>query len=312
MFPGEVPAQHTLKGILNLLMDKGDLIAREIRKRFVVKIVPMLNPDGVFRGHFRMDQVAQNLNRYYIEPDPRLQPAIYAVNVLLEHYAKLCRLSLYLDLHAHASKRGCFIYGNVMDSLDDQIQNQLYCRLIALNTPHFDYEGCLFSREHMTRIDPGDQAQGLTAEGSGRVATFMTHHIVHSYTLECNYNCSRYINEVPPTDSEPGGQANTLASAFSTLPEKFTPASYAGVGRACIIAMMDIRGFNPCSRIPRSKMKTLDRIRQAVMGEVKQRKEYKGQTSTYGSVSQRGRGRSGSGGGGGNSSDGDESGGGGG
>jgi len=217
--PGEVPAQHTLKGIINLLLDKTDLIAKEIRRRYVVKIVPMLNPDGVFRGHFRMDQFGQNLNRYYVDPDFSLQGPIFAVKTLLDYYASsLQRLSLYLDLHAHASKRGCFMYGNVMDTLEDQVQNMLYCRLVALNTPHFDYEGCLFSREHMSRIDPGDMAKGLTAEGSGRVANFLAYGIIHSYTLECNYNCSRSVNEVPPCEQDPQSSFagnNTPASPFS-------------------------------------------------------------------------------------------------
>ena len=59
--------------------------------------------------------------------------------------------------------------------------------------------GCLFSKEHMTRIDPGDAKKGLTAEGSGRVATYLSHGIIHSYTLECNYNTSKFANEVPET-----------------------------------------------------------------------------------------------------------------
>jgi cytosolic carboxypeptidase protein 5 len=50
---------------------------------------------------------------------------------------------------------GCFIYGNVLDNVQDQIQNQLYCKLISYNTAHFEYEACLFSKEHMFRIDPG-------------------------------------------------------------------------------------------------------------------------------------------------------------
>ena len=57
--PGEVPAQWTLKGMISMLLDEGDLVARELRRRYVIKIIPMLNPDGVFRGHFRMDQFGQ-------------------------------------------------------------------------------------------------------------------------------------------------------------------------------------------------------------------------------------------------------------
>ena len=42
-----------------------DLRAVLLRKLFVFKIVPMINPDGVFHGHYRMDKFYQNLNRYY-------------------------------------------------------------------------------------------------------------------------------------------------------------------------------------------------------------------------------------------------------
>lgn len=224
-----------------------------------------------------MDQFGNNLNRHYLNPDPYTHASIFAVKSLLEYYNNTSNIAMYLDLHAHASKRGCFIYGNVMDSMEDQVQNQLYCRLIALNTPHFDYDGCLFSREHMTRIDPGDQRSGLTAEGSGRVSTYTQHRVIHSYTLECNYNTSKTANEVPPMDTDPGGKYILSASHYTTSPEKYTPYTYAGVGIACVVAMLDIRGHNPCSRIPNSKNKTLERVRGLVLAEVRSRPEYKGQ-----------------------------------
>ena len=44
--PGEVPAQHTMRGVIDLLMDPNDPRSRALRERFVFKIIPMLNPDG--------------------------------------------------------------------------------------------------------------------------------------------------------------------------------------------------------------------------------------------------------------------------
>ena len=43
--------------------------AMALLNHFVIKIVPMLNPDGVARGHFRFDTLGQNLNRHYEDPD---------------------------------------------------------------------------------------------------------------------------------------------------------------------------------------------------------------------------------------------------
>ena len=43
--------------------------------------------------------------------------------------------------------------------------------------------------------------------------------------------------------------------------------------------MLDLRNHNPCSRIPRSKAKTLSRYRHSVSQEVRARKEYKDQRS---------------------------------
>ncbi len=39
-----------------------------LRKHFVFKVIPILNPDGVARGYYRLDTMAYNLNRYYTNP----------------------------------------------------------------------------------------------------------------------------------------------------------------------------------------------------------------------------------------------------
>ena len=107
--PGEVPAQHTFKGILNFLLSN-DVRAVQLRQNFVFKLIPMLNPDGVFRGHARMDQYGQNLNRWYTSPSPELQPTIYAAKSLIEYYVSLNKLSMYLDIHAASKKsKNCLL-----------------------------------------------------------------------------------------------------------------------------------------------------------------------------------------------------------
>jgi len=72
----------------------------------------MLNPDGVYRGHFRADTHGLNLNRHYISPTLNEHPSILAAKTAVLHLHNTGRLAMYCDLHAHATKRGCFFFGN--------------------------------------------------------------------------------------------------------------------------------------------------------------------------------------------------------
>lgn len=113
--PGETPASFAMEGVIDFLLNTNDLRAHLLRKMFVVMLVPMINVDGVYLGHFRMDNFGKNLNRYYLNPDPERQPAIYGIKQLSNHLIKDNRLSFYFDLHAHNAKKGSFIYGNAIN-----------------------------------------------------------------------------------------------------------------------------------------------------------------------------------------------------
>jgi murein tripeptide amidase MpaA len=52
--PGETPASITLNGIVKFLLSESEQ-AKVLLDKFTFKIVPILNPDGVYRGYFRLD-----------------------------------------------------------------------------------------------------------------------------------------------------------------------------------------------------------------------------------------------------------------
>lgn len=78
-------------------------------------------------------------------------------------------ISFCLDLHAHAAKKGIFIYGNSVPDFNKQLQVCLLPKLLQINNPHFDYDACNFSEKNMYSTDKGDN---LSKEGAARVAIF--------------------------------------------------------------------------------------------------------------------------------------------
>ena len=49
-----MPASHCLNGVLDTLINDENA---ELLDEFVFCIVPMINPDGVYRGHWRVDTI---------------------------------------------------------------------------------------------------------------------------------------------------------------------------------------------------------------------------------------------------------------
>lgn len=136
--PGEVPGSHVLTGIINELISQST-IARLLLDKFVFYFFPIFNPDGVARGHYRVDTNGINLNRCYINPNPKLHAPIYAVKKLLLHFHQQEKYFAFLDLHAHAARKGVFIYGNCSNELLKQVDTCLFPKILSLNSENFDY-----------------------------------------------------------------------------------------------------------------------------------------------------------------------------
>jgi hypothetical protein len=333
-------------GFLEFILRPEDPRACALRKAFVFKLIPMLNPDGVARGYYRTDQFGSNLNRYYLNPSYELHPSVYACKSLLTYHHVANRTSaesdsldftrlfkfeinereqfynewktldkeknelasndeaktniraeaslvnandstlieneqsvdlgrhlndpkllsidpmcsgiaFYVDLHGHASRRGCFIYGNSIENETHQIENVLFAKLISFNSQHFDFDGCNFSLKNMHMRD---KREGLSKEGSGRVAMHKTLGIVHSYTLECCYASGRVMNSVVTAIHASTGRCLS-PSLHVDLPPRFTPEHYADVGKALAVAALDMIEKNEYSRVPNTSFGSLDSVR---------------------------------------------------
>ncbi|XP_021109263.1 cytosolic carboxypeptidase-like protein 5 isoform X3 [Heterocephalus glaber] len=346
--PGETPSSFVFNGFLDFILRPDDPRAQTLRRLFVFKLIPMLNPDGVVRGHYRTDSRGVNLNRQYLKPDAVLHPAIYGAKaVLLYHHVhsrlnsqsspeqqpspclppdapfsdlekannlhneaplgqssdgdnhetwtqtepaeqkgnrvwiipqqsaepeepapdtippKESGVAYYVDLHGHASKRGCFMYGNSFSDENTQVENMLYPKLISLNSAHFDFQGCNFSEKNMYARDRRD---GQSKEGSGRVAIYKASGIIHSYTLECNYNTGRSINSIPAACHDNGRASPPPPPAF---PSRYTVELFEQVGRAMAIAALDMAECNPWPRIVLSEHNSLTNLRAWMLKHVR-------------------------------------------
>ena len=124
--PGETCSSYVMTGFIKFLLNTSDARAAALRSKYVFKLVPMLNPDGVYRGHYRTDTRGVNLNRVYLEPSPLLHPTIYAAKKLI----LLAHLGVPPPEESHISDI------NVLDSLDNKTDDNT-----ELSDPQLDDSG---------------------------------------------------------------------------------------------------------------------------------------------------------------------------
>ena len=261
---GETPASHVLDGVLEFLMREGDPRAIALRQRFVFKLVPMLNPDGVYRGHFRADSRGVDLNRSYATATAEEQPSTYAVMALVRQLHERGALWAYIDCHAHSNQRGCFFYANALGSDALKREATLYSQLVGLNARWFETGSCSWRAS----------AQRGGNAGSARSAIFAATGLPLVFTLECNYDSptdtgidALVLPEGPINYWQLPGSRPTAGAADDAdpplehgTPTKYTPASWREVGRGLALAALDMSGANPASRLGPSDEDGLEKM----------------------------------------------------
>jgi len=99
----EAGGSWAVEGLLRFLTS-GKADSEAIRQRFVFKICPMMNPDGVAKGGTRFNLRGVDLNRHWSNDDPlsqnrELAPEIVLVKEALNRWRQSHRLDLFINIH---------------------------------------------------------------------------------------------------------------------------------------------------------------------------------------------------------------------
>lgn len=105
--PGETMASFWMEGFLARLADPEDALARQLRERAVIYVVPHMNPDGAIRGHLRTNAAGVNLNRVWDAPDLQTCPEVKLVRDAMDRTG----VDLCLDVHGDEELPYTFVSG---------------------------------------------------------------------------------------------------------------------------------------------------------------------------------------------------------
>ncbi|XP_047117831.1 cytosolic carboxypeptidase 1-like isoform X1 [Schistocerca piceifrons] len=182
--PGESNSSWVMHGTLCYLL--GDTAAAiKLRNRYVFKIVPMLNTEGVINGCHRCGITDEDLNRRWSHPSQHLHPIIYHTKGLLEYCTKVLKKPPYLfcDYHGHSRRKNVFLYGccnseswNEADRSvpDNPVDYLMLPNLMKDLSPAFALSLCSFAVER-------------NRESTARVTVWRQLGIKRSYTMESSY-----------------------------------------------------------------------------------------------------------------------------
>ena len=169
--PSETVSSFLMQYFIQFLIS-GAKESQKLLSRYVFKIIPMVNIDGVVIGNSRMSFSGDDLNRKFAEPDSMLHPEVIAIKRMVEDCKNDQGVFMFLDLHGHSKKKGSFMYGPYFPLHSrTYLDIRLLPRLLAEKTTIFRYYSCRFKSERSMR----QSARLVMSQGLG---------IKYTYTME--------------------------------------------------------------------------------------------------------------------------------
>lgn len=175
--PGETVGSWMIKGLIEFLISN-NYEARALREKYVFKIVPMMNPDGVFFGNYRCGLAGCDLNRTWKSPSKVLHPTVYAGKKLVRNFLKERNIEFICDFHGHSKKKNIFMYGcNVPEEPE---LTRAVPFIISKISKYFHYPSCSFKMQK-------------SKEATMRISMFKETKIPLIYTLEASFFGGDYV-----------------------------------------------------------------------------------------------------------------------
>lgn len=170
--------------------------AKLLRRHFVFKVVPMLNPDGVIYGNYRCSLIGVDLNRRWRSPNKLLHPTIYYAKRLFQMFSELHEVVLYCDMHGHSMKKNVFMYacgrkGTDPDTARANILTKMIPMMLAQTNKIFSVKDTKFRLEK-------------SKESTARIVMYKELGILNSYTLEASFYGPSHVAALQNRDPEEG------------------------------------------------------------------------------------------------------------
>lgn len=86
--PGETPSSWMMKGLMDFITSDSS-VAKRLRHKFIFKLIPMLNPDGVVVGNTRNSLSGKDLNRQYRTVIRETYPSIWYTKAMIKRYVSI-------------------------------------------------------------------------------------------------------------------------------------------------------------------------------------------------------------------------------
>jgi cytosolic carboxypeptidase protein 6 len=146
--PGESPSSYVCHGFIDFIVSNHP-IAKVLRENIIFKIIPMLNPDGVYLGNYRCSLMGFDLNRVWQDPSPWAHPELFATKAQVLSFDKSPTndLDFFIDIHAHSTMMNGFMYGNIYEDSNRYERQAIFPKLLCSNANDFSMSNTSFNKD---------------------------------------------------------------------------------------------------------------------------------------------------------------------